>query len=618
MPSLARPLGMSLVGLAGFAFLPKTNPDGALVPAGVPVAISGKLQPAKEAHAALWKLVGEAGSTAKCPVGQRTASKSECLAAIREAVGSQELADFRIVVDGWASGVPQGCSYSKVSKSAVFTPVFRLSSYRNLPFRNSSYQLVCSPVLSSKLNLGETGGIAAGVTCKTPLLAGSSTGTFVRSLTDCTERFSAEVSCNGQSVVFSRVDRFFGEDLWDFWDVLMRPTDSAPPPVQKPEPPLVPGSVVHSPSWALDPRVAEIPGQFTGCPDGQRNAEESECLAAVQQAAQGQLHVRGIRVVDEGADGVVPGGCSYSRVSQRAMFNRNAAGRTSGLYTLVCEIVPPTIAILGRKMDQISHNTDYLCSSEGKLVAYGGRLRYAEWTLAYGEGRFPGLIRREGTILPDNAGVEWSEPMVLLDEARARLLNCIDGRKRKTRGLCEFDGKLSVVEFGGSVYIFARYNPMASGARHVQVTKSPLDKPYQLEPFIPLQFDDYQVTQHNNIYFMAVEARNDVLVSLFPGVINGVAGIFYSESTNGLHWRKPLMIMDSTRFGQRSNDYPVDGFVANETGIFFSVDHGINLEHGEDVEGDAAENGKCTPPHTCRYEISAIALQQQLARADSN
>merc|ERR1719353_680151 len=87
--------------------------------------------------------------------------------------------------------------------------------------------------------------------------------------------------------------------------------------------------------WALDPRIAETPGQFTGCPDGQRNAEESECLAAVQQAAQG-LHVRGIRVVDEGAEGVVPGGCSYSHASQRATFNTNPAGRSSSAYQLVC------------------------------------------------------------------------------------------------------------------------------------------------------------------------------------------------------------------------------------------------------------------------------------------
>ena len=36
-------------------------------------------------------------------------------------------------------------------------------------------------------------------------------------------------------------------------------------------------------SWTLDPRVYEEPGQFTGCPEGQRNAVESECFAAVQE-----------------------------------------------------------------------------------------------------------------------------------------------------------------------------------------------------------------------------------------------------------------------------------------------------------------------------------------------
>ena len=92
--------------------------------------------------------------------------------------------------------------------------------------------------------------------------------------------------------------------------------------------PAVLASHASASGWTLDPRIAETPGQFTGCPDGQRNAAERECLAAVQQAAQG-LHVRGIRVLDEGPDGMVPGGCSYSHPSQRAMFNRNPAGRSS-------------------------------------------------------------------------------------------------------------------------------------------------------------------------------------------------------------------------------------------------------------------------------------------------
>ena len=87
--------------------------------------------------------------------------------------------------------------------------------------------------------------------------------------------------------------------------------------------------------WALDPRMAEFPGQLTGCPIGQHTAAESECLAAVQEAAQG-LPVRGLKVTNAGAEGVVPGGCSYSRRTKRAIFNRNPAGRGSSWYELVC------------------------------------------------------------------------------------------------------------------------------------------------------------------------------------------------------------------------------------------------------------------------------------------
>ena len=92
--------------------------------------------------------------------------------------------------------------------------------------------------------------------------------------------------------------------------------------------------------WSLDLRVYEEPGQFTGCPDGQRNADESECLAAVQEATQAlalTLASNDLDMVDAGADGWVPSGCSYSRGhSRRAMFNRNPAGRNWGSYPLVC------------------------------------------------------------------------------------------------------------------------------------------------------------------------------------------------------------------------------------------------------------------------------------------
>ena len=92
--------------------------------------------------------------------------------------------------------------------------------------------------------------------------------------------------------------------------------------------------------WSLDLRVYEEPGQFTGCPDGQRNAAESECLDAVQEATAAlglSLLSNDLDMVDAGAGGWVPSGCSYSRGhSLRAMFNRNPAGRNWGSYPLVC------------------------------------------------------------------------------------------------------------------------------------------------------------------------------------------------------------------------------------------------------------------------------------------
>ena len=104
--------------------------------------------------------------------------------------------------------------------------------------------------------------------------------------------------------------------------------------------------------WSLDPRVYEKPGQFTGCPYGQRNADESECLAAVQEATTAlgaSLEwSKTVKVVDAGADGLVPSGCSYSKGhGLQAVFNRNPAGRNWRSYPLACieQVPPPQVAL---------------------------------------------------------------------------------------------------------------------------------------------------------------------------------------------------------------------------------------------------------------------------------
>jgi len=77
--------------------------------------------------------------------------------------------------------------------------------------------------------------------------------------------------------------------------------------------------------WALNHRVS-------GCPSGQRNADEHECLHAVEEAVIGDYIVAEFKVLtpsESGALSFLPG-CSYSNETRRAVFNRNRAGSSFG------------------------------------------------------------------------------------------------------------------------------------------------------------------------------------------------------------------------------------------------------------------------------------------------
>ena len=135
-----------------------------------------------------------------------------------------------------------------------------------------------------------------------------------------------------------------------------------PPPSPSPQPPPLPA--VPPPSAppvppSPRPEVLVVPPPCTGwgfalegyvrCPVGQRNAAESECLAAVQAAAAAAGH-DDVHVLRTVSDYNIPAGCSYSRFGKTAVFNRL---RTGGIRNnrLVCadESVStlPSIALLG-------------------------------------------------------------------------------------------------------------------------------------------------------------------------------------------------------------------------------------------------------------------------------
>lgn len=92
-------------------------------------------------------------------------------------------------------------------------------------------------------------------------------------------------------------------------------------------------------AWFLDNRAGEHVGDILGCPQGQRNAVEEECYEVVKAAAtKVDLEVIDFKVVNDGPHTMVPAGCSYSKVSKMAIYNRNTEGRSHrGLkYRLAC------------------------------------------------------------------------------------------------------------------------------------------------------------------------------------------------------------------------------------------------------------------------------------------
>ena len=79
---------------------------------------------------------------------------------------------------------------------------------------------------------------------------------------------------------------------------------------------------------ALSHRASGWTLSASGCPAGQRNAAASECLTAVQEAAQlagVEVLDIGLRTVDHGREAGVPPGCSYNPARKAAIFNRDTA-----------------------------------------------------------------------------------------------------------------------------------------------------------------------------------------------------------------------------------------------------------------------------------------------------
>ena len=93
-----------------------------------------------------------------------------------------------------------------------------------------------------------------------------------------------------------------------------------------------------SQGWIFDERTFPVDRGSWSCPEDHRNADQSECLEAVQQAVKGGLQVKGLKAVNSGEKKRVPRGCSYSVEAEMAIYNKNPNGTSTHgrMYQLAC------------------------------------------------------------------------------------------------------------------------------------------------------------------------------------------------------------------------------------------------------------------------------------------
>ena len=200
---------------------------------------------------------------------------------------------------------------------------------------------------------------------------------------------------------------------------------------------------------------------------------------------------------------------------------------------------------------RMAHNLALSCKN-GVLYAYGGtdaRSQMAQW-----EGAHDGVYRAR--VVADGS---LRDPERMLG---GRHDGCVEKRDG-FGGRCEFDGKLSVVEFGGRTLLFARANTVERhGGRHVQVTSS-ADGRTAWAPFELLRVEGVRTEPGNNIYFFTADEWNAThLIGTYPAVFaeehgGATSGVFASYSTDGRVWTSPELVVESDAFGERVEMFPI-------------------------------------------------------------
>lgn len=230
----------------------------------------------------------------------------------------------------------------------------------------------------------------------------------------------------------------------------------------------------------------------------------------------------------------------------------------------------------------------------------------------------------------------WSEPSVVI--ARQRPIGCIERRPRRAlmmgapagnvdiaNGLatwslpmtCEFDGRLSLVYFGGAFRLFARanlYENSLTGGRFVQSTTSVDGRMWT--PWQPLSFRRMPAGVADLYFFVAQinPVLPSTLMAIFPISQPPDACIALAFSKDGLDWTEPYVLQRSTlgwrtRFSEgsgqiewRNEDHPVAGAFLSQTTreVWFYIHHAVS--------GMSMRAGSDAKPEVVRYKLAESRL----------
>ena len=293
----------------------------------------------------------------------------------------------------------------------------------------------------------------------------------------------------------------------------------------------------------------------------------------------------------------------YSQVGGRAPSHRTAASRYGHTEVAL------------RNSLNMSHNAAFMCLGE-TLVAFGGQ--------AYRDSNYErGIVVRRAD--PTSLPLRWSRPHLVItgDPGQTSCVEerCVTSQREVLEDgacpftqrpyFCEYDGKISTVRLGDQVLLFTRSNLFREGGgRHVQLARSPISPSFTFGPFSQLEFDGYTQKPENNIYFISVRVIGDGLLGLYPAVIDKLAGIWCSASSDGVTWTKPVrMWWSEVVFETRSKDWPVDIHTSEATnGDGASVGFEIVVEHDVHISLGGVDYFKtlcvnATKPRLCSYRF---------------